>query len=78
MGIEYQASDMCWVIVISLRKRLKNGKGKGGIHAMADLIIWAEGVWTRTMARPLNRLDLPLELSFGAAAIRRRSRLFDT
>ena len=51
---------------------------KDRIRAMAYSRDWAEEVWTRTMAWPLNRLDLPFELSFGATAIRRRIGLFIT
>ena len=49
----------------------KGGRGKRN-HAMVYSIIREEKVWTRTMARPLKRLNLPSELSFGAATIRRR------
>ena len=45
-----------------------SGEDKGGIHAMAYSRDRAEEVWTCTMAWPLKRLDLPLELSFGDAS----------
>ena len=62
------------VIVISLQNRMVNGEREreGRIHAMAYSIVREEEVWTRTMARLLKRLDLPLALSFGVTAFRRR------
>ena len=70
--------DMGWIIVILLQTGLTNGGRRDRIYSMAYSIIWVDWAWTRTMARPLNRLDLPFELSFGAAAIRRRNWLFTT
>ena len=56
------------VIVISLRWRLMNGEREGGIHTMAYSMSWKKEVWTRSMARPLKRLD--------SATVRRRDWLF--